>query len=250
LISLLFNPVHTPRPWATPKLWLQTLRALALLGSTLSNFMAFRTMPLADIIAVNFCLPLVIAILAGPILGERIGLKQWLAIVIGFAGVLVVAQPGAGAFNPGVIWCFGSVASNTFYQLATRKLSGRASTASMMLISTGLATAMIAPFVPSIWIAPHSVLEWSVLLIPGTFGALGHYLLVRAYALAPAPVIAPFSYTQIAWSSALGLIVFGEMPGVNTVLGAGIVICSGLYLIYVETRGSRPSPDTFPAPAE
>jgi drug/metabolite transporter (DMT)-like permease len=250
LISVLFNPVRVSRPWHTPKLWLQTLRAIALLASTVCTYMSFRTMPLADIMAVNFALPLLIALLAGPILGERIGLKHWLAITVGFSGILVVTRPGAGALEPGILWCFGTVACNAFYQIATRRLSGIASTASMMLISTGLATAMIAPLVPSIWIAPHSTLEWFVLLIPGTFGAIGHYLLVRAFALAPAPIIAPFSYTQIAWSALLGLLVFGEMPGLYTVIGAGIVICSGLYLIYIETRPQHMVPETFASPAE
>jgi drug/metabolite transporter (DMT)-like permease len=120
----------------------------------------------------------------------------------------------------------------------------------MMLISTGLATAMLLPLLPSVWSTPETTLEWLVLLIPGTFGAIGHYLLVRAYAQAPAPVIAPFSYTQIVWSSLLGLIVFGDMPGVATVVGAGIVILSGLYLILLETRSSRVSPETIVLPAE
>jgi len=250
LTALLLNPRKMTQAWATPKLWLQTLRSIALLGSTICMVIAFRTMQLADIMAINFSLPLVIVLLAGPVLGERIGLKQWLAIAVGFIGVLVVTRPGSGPFNPAIAWCLGSVACNVFYQLATRKLSGIATMASMMLISTGFATVMIAPLLPSVWVSPQSTLEWVVLLFPGTFGALGHYLLTRAYTLAPAPVIAPFSYTQIAWSSTLGLVVFGDMPGLYTIVGASIVILSGLYLIYLETRGPHPLPANMPTPAE
>ncbi len=250
LTALWLNPWRVPGAWHTPKLWLQTLRAVSLLGSTVCMVMAFRTMQLADTIAINFSLPLFIALLAGPILGEHIGLKQWLAIIAGFGGVLVIAQPGRAHFDPAVFFCFSAVGCNVFYQLATRRLSRQASTASMMLISTGLATAMLVPLVPSVWIMPQSPAEWIVMLVPGTFGALGHFLLVSAYSKAPAPVIAPFSYTQIAWSSLLGLIVFGDVPGFYTIIGAGIVILSGLYLIYLEARNARSVTDTPPVPAE
>jgi drug/metabolite transporter (DMT)-like permease len=236
LIFAFLNPVRAPRAWATPKLWLQTLRGLALLGSTICMFVASHTMPLADIIAINFSLPIIIVLLSGPLLGERIGFKQWCAIIVGFVGVLIVAQPGSGSMNVGFPWVVAAVGCNVFYQMVTRRLSATASTASMMLISAALPSVLALPFVPAIWVTPPSLHVWIVLLLPGVFGALGHYLLVRAYTRAPAPTIAPFAYTQIAWSTLLGFLIFGDVPPLATIIGAGVVILSGLYLFIVETR--------------
>jgi drug/metabolite transporter (DMT)-like permease len=251
VIFACLNPIRAPKAWATPKLWLQTLRGLALLGSTLCMFIASHSMPLADIIAINFSLPILIVLLSGPLLGERIGFKQWCAILVGFLGVLIVAQPGSGGMNAGVPWVLGAVGCNVFYQMVTRQLSASASTASMMLISAALPTVLVAPMVPAIWVNPATLQAWVVLFLPGVFGALGHYLLVRAYTLAPAPTIAPFAYTQIAWSTLLGFLVFGDVPPWATVIGAGVVILSGLYLFIIETSGRvGPASDPVAIPAE
>jgi drug/metabolite transporter (DMT)-like permease len=235
LMSAVLNPMRVVRPWATPRLWLQILRGLALFGSTLSNFVALRTMPLADVMAINFSVPFLIALLAGPILGERISAKQWAAIVVGFGGVLIITHPGAGAFDPAVLWVFGSVVSNSLYAITTRQLSSSASTSSMLLISAAIPTLLMLPSLPFIWVWPQHLSQWIEMATMGCWAYVGHYFMIRAYTLAPAPIVAPFTYSQIIWATLSGFLLFGDIPGVMTVVGALIVVASGLYLLYLET---------------
>ena len=242
LIAIVHNPIRAPEAWRTPRPVLQLIRALALLGSTAGNFIALLTMPLADVMAVNFSAPFLIALLAGPMLGEYAGWRQWLAIGVGFLGVLVVTRPGAAGFNPAILWALVTVVCNAIYSLTTRQLSTVATTSNMLVTSAGTAAVLLAPILPFVWVSPQHWTTWLLLLQLGTFGFVGHYFMIRAYTLAPAPVIAPFTYTQMIWAASIGYFVFGDVPGLNTIIGAGIVILSGLYLLMLETRRRAPDP--------
>ncbi len=247
LIALVLNPRSAPTAWRTPRIWLQVLRGLSLLGSTVGNFIALKSMPMADIMAINFSAPFLIALLAGPILGERIGFRQWGAIALGFLGVLVITHPGPGALNPAVLWTLAAVLCNAIYAITTRQLSAVASTGSMLVISAGLATLLLLPFLPAVWIWPSHPMQWLLMAQLGVFGAVGHFFMIRAYTLAPAPLVAPFTYTQMLWAALLGYVVFGDRPGIATAIGGGIVIASGLYLLYLETRSPGRATTTVPA---
>ncbi|MDR3494336.1 MAG: DMT family transporter [Ancalomicrobiaceae bacterium] len=240
VIAVVMNPWRTPSAWRTDKLWLQTLRSLALLGSTIFNFMALRTMQLADVMAINFVVPFLVALLAGPILGEKVAPRQWIAIALGFAGVLVVTRPGSNPIDAGLLWTLGGVLCNAYYAISTRQLSTVDSAASMLLISAGQATLLLAPSQVAIWVWPQSHLQWIAMGCIGVFATISHFFVIRAYTLAPAPVVAPFTYTQMIWTSLAGYILFTDVPGFYTVLGAAIVVASGLYLLVAEARqGNR-----------
>ncbi|MEJ1161828.1 DMT family transporter [Prosthecomicrobium sp. N25] len=235
LIVVALNPLTVERAWSTRRPWMQGARGLALFGSTMFNFMAIRTLQLSEAMSIIFATPFLIAALSGPILGERSDWRRWVAIAVGFTGVLIVTRPGAEGVNPGVFWSVAGVCCYAVYAILTRILTRVDSTASMLVISALIPTVVLAPLMPATWVWPKDLLTWTVMPVLGITGAVGHFFLIKAYAQAPAPVVAPFIYTQIVWSTLIGFVVFAEIPVLNTIVGAGVVIGSGLYLIWRET---------------
>ncbi|MCJ2080201.1 DMT family transporter [Methylobacterium sp. J-090] len=239
-ISLVINPVTSPGVMRTNRLWLQILRSLLLFGSTALNFLALRHLQLAETLSIQFAAPLAVALLAGPVLGEWTSPRRLVAIGIGFLGVLVIVRPGVGPVQPAVLLSLGNMLCYALYILTTRKLAALDSTATTMVYSGLAGLALMTPLLPWIWTAPAGWLVWALLVGVGLFGTLGHWLLVLAHARAPANVLAPFIYTQLLWSVILGYLVFGDVPNRWTLIGASIVVGSGLYLLAQDRRGKRP----------
>jgi len=235
ILALVFtNPWRATGSLRTKRPFLQCFRALLLFGSTLFNFLALRHLQLADTMSIAFALPLVLSLLAGPILGEWVGPRRLVAIFIGFIGVLVVVRPGVGALQPGMIYAIGSLFCYAFYNMFTRMLAATDPPTTTTFFSSISGVVVLTPFLPWFWQWPQHLEVWLGLAALGVFGGFGHYLLILAHGRAPAAVLAPYVYTQIVWMTALGFIVFGDVPGFYTALGAGIVVTSGLYLFYRE----------------
>ncbi|UMY18947.1 DMT family transporter [Methylobacterium organophilum] len=231
LVTAFLNPVTRPGVARTRRLPLQILRSLLLFGSTGCNFLALQHLQLAETVTIQFTAPLVVALLAGPILGEWSSRMRLAAIAVGFLGVLVIVRPGADSFQPAMLYCFGNVGFYAAYVIVTRKLAAYDSSATTVFY-TGLAgLTLMSPLLPWIWSAPTSVLAWTMLFAVGLFGTAGHWLIVLAHARAPANVLAPFLYTQLLWSVALGFLVFGDRPSGWTLAGAAIIVASGLVLL-------------------
>jgi drug/metabolite transporter (DMT)-like permease len=175
-----------------------------------------------------------VAILSGPVLGEWIGPRRWAAVIVGFLGVLVVTQPWSGAMH----WSMGlsliGACCYAVYNLLTRMLAGHDSAATTSIYSVAFGAVVASVLVPMVWTTPQSLWVVAGMIAIGVFGALGHWLLIIAHGLAPAGILAPFIYTQIVWMTALGWLVFAQVPAANTLAGAAIVIASGLYLLYRE----------------
>lgn len=238
---LFFNKWTDGSRWVTKRPWLQIVRAFCLAGSTACNFTGVRYLSLAESVTVGFAAPLLIAALAGPLLGERIDARRWAAIVLGFVGVVVVAAPDPSALNIYILWPLGGMVFYAFYTLTTRVLarSDIASPGTMVVFSNVIAVLLFAPFFGHGWVAPPDGLTLALLAGLGVLGTVGHLFATRAYAIAPAPIIAPFSYSQLLWMALIGYVVFHDVPTTNTAVGAGLVVLSGLYLLYRETAGSR-----------
>ena len=233
------------RVWKNPSLFrtgrpvLQVVRAFCLLGITVFNFLAVRHLQLAETTAIMFAAPFVITALAGPMLGEWAGARRWAAIVVGFVGVLVVTQPGLGVMHWAAIYSVTSMVFYAVYAILTRKLTATDSTAGMLIISGTVAAVVMAPAGIAVWVPPDDAISWLLLFATGVFGGGGHFLFVMAHRNAPAPVLAPFIYIQIVWMIALGFLVFGDVPTLSTLIGAAIVVASGLYILYRErVRGT------------
>lgn len=239
LTLFIFNPVSRPGLMRTTRPVLQLVRSAMLLGSTVTNFLAFRYLQLDQALSILFSTPFMVAILAGPILGEWIGWRRWVAILVGFAGVLLVTRPGVG----GVHWAaLYSVASAMFYSLyivATRVLSRSDTSDTTLFYSNFVGAAAMLPVLPFVWTTPDSPFVIFLMVVFGAFGSFGHYLLIVAHRLAPASVLAPFMYTQLVWAVGFGYAVFGDIPNRWTLAGAAVVVASGLYLLHRErVRGT------------
>jgi drug/metabolite transporter (DMT)-like permease len=222
------------RDYATKRPWLQFWRAMALLGSTIFSFTAVRYLPLAVSSSVQFAGPLLATALAGPLLGEWPGPRRWAAVIAGFIGVLVVIQPDSSAFNPATLLPLGSAFCYALYSLATRTLAYTDSTSGLAIYAAGLAAVALTPTLPLVAVAPPSWLIAVILIGTGFFGGLGHWFLIMAHRDAPPTVLAPFNYTQLIWATALGYVVFGDIPGPATLIGAAMIVLSGLYALYRE----------------
>jgi drug/metabolite transporter (DMT)-like permease len=233
---LIFNPFTSPGLLRTQRPMLQIGRAAMLLGSTIFNFMAFRYLQLDEAMAILFSTPFLIAIFAGPILGEWVGWRRWTAILVGFAGVLLVVRPGMGGMQWAALLSFGSAVCHAFYNITTRMLSRTDSSATTLFYANLFGAAVMAPILPFVWETPENWLEVVLMLATGALGSGGHFLLILAHRRAPASVLSPFIYTQIVWATTAGYLVFGNVPSGWTLAGAAVVIASGLYLLYRERK--------------
>jgi drug/metabolite transporter (DMT)-like permease len=240
LTLLFFNPLSRPGLMRTSRPWLQIGRSALLAGSTVLNFLSFRHLQLDQSLSILFSTPFMVAILAGPILGEWVGLRRWLAILVGFAGVILVTRPGAGGIHPAALYSVAGAVCYALYIIATRVLARSDSTETTLFYSNFVGALMMLPVLPFVWRAPDDPFIIFLMVVFGAFASFGHYLLIAGHRLAPASVLAPFMYTQLVWAVAFGYFVFGDIPNDWTLAGAAIVIASGLYLLHRErVRGMR-----------
>jgi len=239
LTFIFINPWTKPGAVATRRLPLQLVRSLLLFVSTICNFVALQYLQLVEALSIVFSTPLIVALIAGPILGERLGMQRLVAVGMGFIGVLVIARPGLGTMHPAALLSLTGAVAYAFYGITTRMLAATDSSATTIIYSSLAGIVLMTPLLPWIWTTPSSPLTWALLMMTGVFGATGHWLLVLAHARAPAAILSPFIYSQIVWMLALGYILFGDWPDPWTFVGAGIVIASGLYLLYREQAKSR-----------
>jgi drug/metabolite transporter (DMT)-like permease len=234
LAVIMMNPVKNPGVMRTGRPWLQLGRSTLLVVSTTLNFIALRYLQLDQTMTIMFCTPFLVALLGGPLLGEWIGWRRWIAIIVGFCGVLLVARPGAGGIHPAALMILASALCYAFYSISTRVLSRTDSDQTTNFYSNLVGAAVVTFAVPFVW-TPQSNPRVIVLMCAmGLFSGFGHYLLIRAHRLAPAAVLAPFIYSEIVWMIALGFLVFGDKPNRWTLAGVAVVIASGLYLLYRE----------------
>jgi drug/metabolite transporter (DMT)-like permease len=214
------------------------LRGLVGCGSIVTSFYGVSLMPIADWVALSFMVPLFVAAMSAPMLGERVGWRRWLAIAVGFAGILVIVPPTGTASLRAL--CVGVAAQMlvAFALVLIRRMgSGERTTTIVFYYMVGLSviTAMLAPLD---WRGPQGA-QWAWLAAVGLIAGSAHLLITTAYRLAPASVIAPLDYTGIVWAVLIGWIVWAERPDANLLLGAPLVIGSGLYVVISATRRRR-----------
>ncbi|EBU8131988.1 DMT family transporter [Salmonella enterica subsp. enterica] len=214
----------------------QILRGLFLFGSTIFNFLALRTLQLGETMSIAFFAPMIITALAGPILGEWAGWRRWLAIGAGFIGVMVIVRPGFSAVGVGHLYALLNVLSYCFYVLMTRKMSTTETSESLIFYSALTPVLLMAPVVPFTASWPSEPVHMVILLCLGVFGGMGHWLLIKAYGLASTTALAPYPYLQMIWMILSGFLVFGQLPDLWTLVGAGIIVASGLYIVQRERR--------------
>lgn len=238
LMTVFLYPRYGRRLVATRRPGLQLVRSLCLLAMTGATFFSLRHLQMVEVTTIGFAAPFFVAALSMPLLSERVGPHRWAAIAVGFAGVAIAMRPGLGVFHWAALVILAGAFMNACYLIATRKAKDEDPVVSIYFTSfagAGILTAIV----PFVWQTPAAPLGWLIMLGLGVFGGLGHFLLILAHRIAPASLLAPFYYTQLAFSVAIGYAVFGDVPDVWTVVGALVVLASGLYLINRERRAGR-----------
>ena len=226
--------LRTRRPWG--HVW----RAFAGLISMGCFFYAFKHLPLAEVYVLSFAGPLFITALSAPLLGERVGWRRWAAVLAGFGGVVVMAQPSTGA---PVLPVLVGLCAAFFYALAAlavRGLSRTETSASIVLYLLLTTTLVSGALALPVWVAPTAV-ELALMAAVGALGAGAQVLLTQAFRRAPPAVVAPFEYTGMVWASLFGWLVFGDLPTPPVLAGAMVIIGSGLYILHRETLAGKRS---------
>lgn len=230
LVVVLFMPRFGPSVFKSNSYSFEIIRALLLLASTICNFFAVKYLPLTLTAAIMFTLPLITCALSIPLLGETVGWRRWVAILVGFGGILIIVQPGGASFHWAMILSLASVTAYALYNIVNRKLAGVDSTYTQQMYSALIATACLLPFAFTDWVWPDLAASWFAFLMMGVFAMIGHLLLTVAHRWAEASTLAPFVYPHIIYMTFSGWIIFGDLPNAWIFVGAPIVIGSGLYI--------------------
>ena len=237
LATALLLPIRGRALVRTRHLRWHLLRGLMFIAMTGMNFWALQYLQLTVTTAMFFTVPILVAIASAPLLGEKLDAKRWAAILIGFAGVVVIVRPGSDSFHPAMLLSMANAVLYAGFNLMTRKLAAYDSPETIQFLPALVASVVLAPFAIATWVAPQDWFEWLLLGLMGVFGGTGHYLLAMAHRYAPASTLAPFLYQQILYMALFGYLVFGSVPDKETWIGAAIVVASGLYLFARERRG-------------
>lgn len=237
LMAGLFLPRAGLRGLRTQRPVLQVLRALSLLSTSLLFTTGLQFVPLAEATAVNFLAPILVTALSAPLLKERVSAGQWLAVAMGFVGVVVIVHPGGALFTPAIFFPLGSALGFCAYQLLTRILSAHDSPTTSNFLAGVCNTLVMSLLVPFFWQLP-SLFDGLLLVALGTLGMAAHLFLTQAFRHAPAALLAPFGYCQIVFAGLLGYLLYAHAPDLTTLVGIGIVCLSGLGAAWLQrSRG-------------
>jgi drug/metabolite transporter (DMT)-like permease len=217
----------------TRRPWLQTLRGLCVVGSALFFILALHELPIAEATTINFASPLLITVLAVLVLGEQVGRTGWLLLALGFAGVLIVVRPGTSHFHFAAVYVVASSLCWAVGMMATRKMAGTDRSATTLLWTAGSGLVLLTVLLPFAFVLP-GVRALGLTLLLGLVASLGQWFTILAYRHAGAATLAPLSYGQLIWSTVLGMIVFHNRPDALTLVGAAVIIASGLCAVQRE----------------
>ena len=215
---------------------LQFVRGLMLVVSSVVFVLALLQMQIAEVASIVFLAPIIVALAGGPLLGERVSARTWLALAGGFTGVVLIIRPGGGAFTWWALLPLACAFMFAGYQILTRKLAGHEDPITTLFFPGLIACFVVPPIFPGAFEIPTVPLHVAMLAVIGILGAVGHFMLIRAHALAPATLLSPFGYTQLVVVLTLGWLVFDQLPDGIALAGIGLIAGSGLGLIIASRR--------------
>lgn len=213
--------------------WWSTLRALTAVTTGAAAFYAFSVLPLAQTYAIFFAMPLLITLLAIPMLGEKVGARRGIAVAVGLAGVLIVLRPGNAALSWGHLAALSAALTGALNSVIVRKIGSRERSAVLLLypmIASFFITGTTLPFV----YVPMPIEHLALMAVISVFGLAAAQLTIAAYRTAPAIIVAPMQYSQIIWAALYGALFFDEFPDQWTVIGTSVIIASGIYIVLRE----------------
>ncbi|NCV17825.1 MAG: DMT family transporter [Rhodobacterales bacterium] len=216
---------------------LQIFRSLILVAEMCITILAFTLLGLAETHAIFASYPLIIAMLSRPILGEYVGWRRWLAICVGFIGILIILNPGNGIFSPYALVPLVGAILFALYGLLTRYV-GQYDNSNTSFFWTGVVGSIAMTIIGLNYWDPVSKSDWSIMLLLSASGVVGHYLLIKCYEVAEASAVQPFAYLQLIWASMIGIIIFGEQITTNVLIGACIIVGAGLFTLWRERKVS------------
>lgn len=226
------------RQFRTTRPVFQTARALLLVAEIGCFILGFRYLQLAESHSIGAVFPLIITALSALWLGEQVGVRRWTAVGIGFVGMLVILRPGLAVFDVAALLPLAGAILFAVYQVMTKLLSRTDSMETILLYTGWVGFIAMSLFGPFDWTWPDAK-GWTLLVLAGLLGSIGHATVIKALEVAPASVLQPFNYTLLIWATTIGFVVFGDLPDLWTVAGATIIVASGLYVWWRERVRAR-----------
>ena len=236
LMAIVLGPRMGRGLLRTTNLRLQLIRGVLLAASSLVFLSALKLMPLAEAAAMVFMTPIIIAVLAGRVLAERVERRTWIALAGGFVGVLLIIRPGGGLFTPVAVLPLASAFMMALYQMMTSRLAGRDAALTTLFYPAVIGSVLVPVVFPHELMLPDRPLHAGLFVLIGVLGGLGHFLLIRAHDYAPASMLSPFMYAQLITALVLGWIVFRQLPDALAFVGMATIAASGLLLILGHRR--------------
>ena len=220
----------------TRRIGMHLARSASLFISNLVYFLAITFIPIGKAASINMIGPLLVAALAWPMLGERTNPRRVAAVCVGFLGVLIIIRPGTEVFHWAALLVIFSALMNGFYQIFTRRISDTESAPTQAIYSSIVGAFGMLLVLPFVWKTPENWADLALFCSMGVLGAISHYFVALALGYAPANIVTPFTYLQMLGSVLVGYIMFGDFPDALTWAGAGVVVASGLYMGWTQTR--------------
>ncbi len=233
-MMLMIKPSRWRPILATEQPWLQIGRAVLPVVASVAIVEGLFLMPLADATAILFAAPLMLTVLSIPLLGERVGVFRWLAVGVGFIGVIIVARPGTGIVGWAALWPLVGALFLALYQIATRKLADSADPITT-LVYTGLVGVVLSSAAAPFFWTPPTAEVWALFAASGVLFGLAHFLVIKAFYFAEVSALAPLNYAQVVLAIIAGFVVFGEFPDAVALFGMVVIVGAGLF-VFVRER--------------
>lgn len=221
--------------FVTSHLRIHALRGILMLAGGYTFFKGLEALALAEATALVFSAPIFITALSVPLLGEEVGWRRWIAVLVGFVGVLIIVQPGGSTFQLASLYVICTAVFYALFMISARLLGQRESMWTMMFFVMLFPMLYAVPFAVAVWI-PVRASDLSLFVVLALFGALGITLIGQAFRFAPAAVVAPFDYTALIWASLFGWLIWRDTPEMWTLVGASVIVFSGIFIVVRESR--------------
>ena len=236
LVMALFMPRMGRRLWRTNRLGIQLVRGALLAASSCCFILSLAYLPLAEMVSLTFVAPIVVGLLSGPFLGERVGRVLWLGIIGGFVGVLIVMRPGGGVFHWASLLPIAAAFNFGAYQILTRKISTAENPVTSLFYASWVGAVALSLPLPWVWKTPPDAVTAGLLALMGAVAGVAHYSAIKAVEAAPPSALGPYTYTQLIWAIIFGLFLFGQFPDLVTLIGMAVIVGSAMGVGFASAR--------------
>lgn len=214
------------------------LRSVFNLGTMLTFYYALALLPLADSIAIGYAAPLIMTALSVPLLGERVGVRRWSAVIVGFVGVVVILRPSAAGISPGAMFALAAALLYALTLVTSRQLSATESSHTILFYYSLFVVVALAGVMPFVWVTPRLEDLWLIFFV-GVAGSFGQFFLNQAFRYGEVSLLAPLDYSGLVWAALLGFLLWGDIPGTFVWVGAAIIVTAGIYIVRREAMLRR-----------